>query len=163
KALGAGLGQAADYLEDRVAPAATKAADNLDKSTDALAADARRLADLVNSVPRDARPLEAVVAGLGEFEEGLARVEKVLEVEDFEAIREGFTGLDEALTGGAKQVDRMAKAPMPSVTVVGFLPRVEQKPLWPDAKATADGMRKAAKGVVAAGAALDELNKDLPQ
>ncbi len=49
---GQGLKTAADYLENQVGPAADKAADDLDKTTKDLRADAKRLSTLLRRHPR---------------------------------------------------------------------------------------------------------------
>jgi uncharacterized phage infection (PIP) family protein YhgE len=78
-------------------------------------------------------------------------------------MREGFNGLESALTTGADQVGKLAGYNYPVVTFDGFKPRIDQKPFWPEGGTIADGMRTASKGVQAAGKELETLAKDLPK
>jgi hypothetical protein len=161
--LGKGLGATADYLDGKVAPGAEKAAERLEESTKLMRQDAERLAGLLRAGPLDLRAARAVSEALGKFDEGLGRMVGVLKVENFEAIREGFKGLETSLGSGANQVEKVADYTYPSVRFEGRRPVVEQKPFWPEGKATAEGMRKASKGVTAAGKDLDRLHKELPK
>ena len=59
---GKGLGTAADYLDEKVAPGAARAAEGLEKATAGLRADALRLSALLRAAPLD---LKAARAALG--------------------------------------------------------------------------------------------------
>ena len=51
--IGEGLKTTADFMEDKLAPAADRAADQLDQSTEALRTDAQRLSKLLRDAPLD--------------------------------------------------------------------------------------------------------------
>jgi hypothetical protein len=161
--VGSGLKATADYLDAKVAPGAEAAAVRLEKTTAAMKADAERLGKLLKEAPLDLRAARAASASLREFDAGLGRMLRGLKAENYAAIRDGFQGLEESLKGGAAQVDRLAGISYPTVKVEGLSVEVEQHPLWPEGKATAAGMRRAAKGVKAAGRELKVLHRELPQ
>jgi hypothetical protein len=161
--VGTGLRTTADYLDKQVAPNAEAAADRVERTTALIKADAERLSALMRGAPLDLRAAKAASAGLGKFDDGLARLVKGLKAQKYDEIREGFKGLETALSGGAAQVDRLAKLTYPVMSVEGLRLEVEHKPLWPEAKTTAEGMRKAAKGVTAASKELAGLHKELPK
>ncbi len=161
--VGQGLNTTADFLDNQVAPGADKAADELDKATAALDADAKRLAELLRTAPPDLKAAKEIHDGLARFSDGLEQMGKRLQPQRLEKMREGFRGLETSLTTGAEQVERLSGFSYPSVTISGFKPRVEQHRFWPEGDKIAEGMRKAAEGVKAAGQELDDLSGDLPK
>jgi ABC-type transporter Mla subunit MlaD len=160
--LGQGLGTTADFLDEKVAPTAAMAADQLDESTRALRDDAVRLSELLKSTPLDLKAAREVYEGLARFSEGLDRVNTALKLERFDKMKEGVKGLEDSLSTGADQVDRLASYTYPVVEFKGVKPNVMQKPFWPEGGKIADGMRKAAEGVNAAGKEMDGLAAELP-
>ncbi len=106
---------------------------------------------------------KAMVESLSRFEDGLARMKKVVSLDSFDAMREGFKGLEESLDSGAAQVEKVADYTIPKVTVKGLKVTVEEKDFWPEGKTIAEGMRKGAKGCQAAGKEMDALKKELPK
>jgi chromosome segregation ATPase len=161
--LGAGLGTTADFMDKKVAPAAARAADHLDQSTEALRADARRLSKLLRDAPLDLTAARQVHDSLGKFDEGLARLDGRLKPDSVESMRDGFKSMEDALDTSAGQVERMAGYTYPTVKMVGLKPVVEQKRFWPEGERIADDLRKAAKGAAAAAKELDGLGDDLPR
>jgi uncharacterized phage infection (PIP) family protein YhgE len=161
--LGEGLGATASFLEDKVIPAATEASKQLDASTDALRTDAKQLAELLRSSPVDLKAVREIHDGLARFSEGLDRMNSALKLQRFDKIREGVKGLEDSLSTGAGQVDRLAGYTYPVVRFNGLKPMVEQKDFWPEGKRIAEGMRKAADGVTAAGKELEGLAGELPK
>jgi flagellar biosynthesis chaperone FliJ len=161
--IGKGLGATADYLDGKVVPGANRAAGRLEQSTAALKADAERLASLVEAAPPDLKAARAAVESLRRFEEGLERMNKVAKVENYQAMREGFKGMEESLTTGSAQVEKFSNLSIPKVTVSGLKVTVEEKTFWPDGKTIAQGMRKAARGAQAAGKEMDAMQKELPK
>jgi hypothetical protein len=162
--IGKGLGATASYLDEKLLPAADRAAGVLEKSTANLKADAGKLSAWLKETPLELKTARALTDSLAKFEEDLERMTKLAKVENFQAMRDGFKGLDTSLTTGADQVDRMAKYTLPKVSMKGlFGISVEEKPLWPDAKTAADGLRQAAKGCQAAGKEMEAFNKELPK
>jgi uncharacterized phage infection (PIP) family protein YhgE len=153
----------ADFLDDKIAPAAEKAADDLDKTTASLEADARGLATLLRQAPPDLNAAKEVHDGLVRFSDGLEQMNRRLKPQRLDTMREGFRGLESSLSAGAEQVERLSGVTYPYVTVSNFKPRVEQRRLWPEGDKIAEGMRKAAEGVQAAGEELDGLAADLPK
>jgi methyl-accepting chemotaxis protein len=161
--VGQGLNTTADLLDKQVAPGAEKAADELDKATAALDADARRLAELLRRSPPDLKAAREIHDGLARFTDGLDQMGKRLQPQRLESMREGFRGLETSLTTGAEQVERLSGYSYPVVTINGLRPRVEQRRFWPEGDKIAEGMRKAAEGVKAAGKELDDMSGDLPK
>jgi uncharacterized phage infection (PIP) family protein YhgE len=161
--LGAGLGTTADYLDGKVAPAAAEAADRLEKSTDALRADAATLAALLRDAPLDLKAVREIQDGLARFSDGLDRMNTALKLQKFETMREGVQGLEDALDTGAGQVDRLSGYSYPVVSFSGIKPVVTMKPFWPEGGKIADGLRKAAEGVRGAGKEMDDLATQLPK
>jgi DNA repair exonuclease SbcCD ATPase subunit len=158
-----GLKATADFLDKQVAPAAGKAADDLDKATESLRGDAKRLSALLRTAPPDLKAAREIHDSLSKFDQGLERMTDLLKVERIQTMREGFKGLEQSLNTGAEQVERLSGYTYPVVTFHGFKPGVEQRGFWPEGDKIADGMRKAAKGTTAATEELDLLVKDLPK
>jgi hypothetical protein len=161
--IGAALQATADYLDKKVAPSADRSAARLEKTTADLKADADLLRKLVDEAPLDLRAARAASAGLGKFDEGLRRMIRMLKVEQFDTIRDGFKGLEESLNTGASQIDRFAGLSYPAMRMQGRRPVFEAKAFWPEGKTTAEGMRKAAKGATAAGKEMDRLSREVPK
>jgi uncharacterized phage infection (PIP) family protein YhgE len=161
--LGKGLGTAADYLDEKVAPSAARAADGLEKATAGLRADALRLSALLRAAPLDLRAAREVYDGLGRFGDGLTRMDDFLKAKNAATVREGLKGLEEALNSGAGEVERVSSYTYPVVTLNGLRPMVEQKPFWPEGEKIGAGLRKAAKGVEAAAKEWAALNEGLPK
>jgi DNA repair ATPase RecN len=161
--ISSGLAAMADYLDKQVAPAATEMAGQLEKCTGDLQADARRLAAGLKVAPLDLKAAREVHDSLGRFGDGLDRLDGLLKLQRGAAMKEGFKGLEDSLTTGAEQVERLAGYTYPSVRFEGIKPVIEQKQFWPAGDKIAEGMRKAAKGATAAGEELEQLTRDLPK
>jgi DNA repair ATPase RecN len=161
--LGDGLGATASFLEDKVIPAAAEAAKHLDESTDALRTDAKQLAELLRAAPVDLKAVREIHDGLARFSDGLDKMNSALKLQRFDKVREGVKGLEDSLSVGADQVGRLASVTYPVVSFNGVKPVVEQRRFWPEGERIAEGMRKAADGVTAAGKELDGLAAELPR
>ena len=161
--LGEGMKATADFLEDKLAPAADHAADQLDQSTEGLRTDAQRLSKLLRDAPLDLKAVRAIHDSLGRFDDGLDRLNTRLDPARLDALKDGFKGMEDALNTGADDVDRLSGYSYPSVRLTGLKPTVDEQPFWPDGKKIADGMRRAARGASAAGREIDSLGEDLPK
>jgi hypothetical protein len=161
--LGSGLGETADFLDQRVVPSAQKAADHLDEATAALRTDAARLAALLRQAPLDLKAVREIHDSLGRFREGLNKMTALLRLQRLDTMREGFQGLETSLTTGAQQVERLSGYTYPVITIRGVKPEVSQRQFWPEGGQIAAGMRKAAAGVTAADKQLEEMAADLPK
>jgi hypothetical protein len=161
--LSTGLGDAADFLEQKVVPSASQAADQIDESTASLRDDCRRLSLLLKEAPPDLKPLRELHDSLARFRGGLDRMNTLLKLPHLETIRDGFRGLERALISGAAQVERLAGYTYPSLQLYGSRPQIQQRPFWPEGGEIADGMRKAAAGAKAAGKQMDSMSADLPE
>jgi uncharacterized phage infection (PIP) family protein YhgE len=161
--VGDGLKSAADLLDEKIAPAADRAADQLDQSAEALRIDAQQLGQLLRTVPLDLKAARAIHDGLSRFSEGLDRLSDRIDPARLASLRDGFKGMEEALSTGADDVERLSDYTYPSVRFVGWKPLVEQKQFWPEGRTIADGMRRASKGASTAGEELDALGGDLPK
>ena len=158
-----GLSGTADYLENKILPAADKAATALDKASAGLTADAGKLRTAFDKTPLELKSLAAMVESLKRFEDGIGQMAKLTKLESFETMREGFRGLETSLDSGAEQVERLSKYTYPKVEIKGLRLEVEEKDFWPDGKKIATGMRKGAKGCEAAGKEMDTIGKELPK
>src|SRR5262245_24708474 len=161
--LGDGLLATANYLDEKVAPAASRAADQLDTSTGLLKDDALRLAALLRDAPLDLKAVKEIHDGLARFSEGLDKMSEALKLQRYDTMREGVKGLETSLTTGAEQVEHLAGYTYPVVTFNGVKPVVMQKPFWPEGETIGKGMRQAADGVAAAGKEMEGLAKELPK
>ncbi|MFO0877846.1 MAG: hypothetical protein U0840_10870 [Gemmataceae bacterium] len=161
--LARGLGSAASYLDEKVLPTASKAADTLDRAAAQIKPDAARLARILEEKPLDLKGARALVESLEKFEDGLDRLGRTLLPENFEQMRNGVKGLEVALDAGSGQVEKMGKYTMPKVAFKDLRLAVEEKPFWPDAKTVAEGMSKAAKGAQAAVKEMDGIHRELPR
>ncbi|MHB1426740.1 MAG: hypothetical protein ACYC3I_26590 [Gemmataceae bacterium] len=161
--IGKGMKTVADFLENQVGPAAAKAADELDKTTDTLRGDAKRLSTLLRTAPPDLKAAREIHDSLGNFDQGLERMQQLLKVERIDTMREGFKGLEQSLITGAEQVQRLSGYMYPVVTFNAWRPSVEQRAFWPEGDRIADGMRKASRGAAAANEEMKLLANDLPK
>lgn len=161
--LGEGLNATASYLDEKVAVSAAQAADDLEKATEGFKADSRMLGELLREAPPDLKAARAVHDSLDRFGEGLSKLSGSLKAQRLDTMREGFRGLESALTTGAAQVERLAGYTYPVVTMNRWKPTVEQRQFWPEGGEIAEGMRKASAGAAAAGKELDAMAMDLPK
>jgi uncharacterized phage infection (PIP) family protein YhgE len=160
--LSSGLGETAAFLDQKVAPTAQQAADQLDQSTAALREDARHLALLLREAPPDLKAVREVYDSLARFRVGLEKMGAALKLQRLETMREGFQGLEDALQTSSEQVDRLAAYTYPAVSFAGLVPQIVQKSFWPDGGKVAEGMRKGAAGMAAAKKEMDAVAADLP-
>ncbi len=118
--VGKGMGSTADYLQEKVIPAANKTAAVLDKASTSIKADADKLKGLLADTPAQLEAARAVAKSLKGFEEGLGRMKRIGRKENLEAMDEGFKGLEKSLESGAEQVEKVADFTIPKVTVKGL-------------------------------------------
>jgi hypothetical protein len=160
--LSSGLAQTAAFLDEKVVPAAKQAAHHLDQSAGNLREDARQLAALLKEAPPDLKAVREVYNSLGRFREGLDRMTSTLKLQHIDTMRDGFRGLESSLKTGSEQVEHLAGYTYPVVSFTGLRPEINQKSFWPEGSKIAEGMRKAAAGVTAAGKEMDAMAADLP-
>jgi uncharacterized phage infection (PIP) family protein YhgE len=161
--LGNGLGETADFLDQKVVPSAQQAAAQVDKSSTLLRTDAKHLQTLLSQTTPDLQAVREMYRSLESFQDGLDRLSTRLDLKRLDTMKEGFRGLEDALSTGADQVDRLASHTYPVVTFDGLLPEITQKPFWQEGSRIAAGMRKAAAGATAASKEMDGLKTDLPK
>jgi uncharacterized phage infection (PIP) family protein YhgE len=161
--LGAGFGATADFLEERLAPAARKAAERLEKTTRDLEQDTQRLKTLLARKPLDRKSVRTLVESLQEFETGLKRLDRLGKQENLAALVEGFQGLHDSLEGTARRVEKFEDQQIPQVKFKGLMLDVENKPFWPGSKGVAEGLRKAARGATAAQREMETIHKEMPR
>ncbi len=162
-ALGDGLSQTATFLEERVAPAAEETADRLDRLGGALAKEAAQLGTLLRHTPFDLKAVRDVHSGLGRFGDGLDALTKALPDERLKKMRDGFRGLETALSTAADEVESVASLSYPIVQWSNGRLVTSTRKFWPEGDQIAGGLRKANEGVVAAGEQLDETATALPK
>jgi hypothetical protein len=108
------------------------------------------------------RNVQVVYDSLGEFREGLDKMNGMFRPRRMRAIQEGFRGMESSLTLGAGQVERLADYTYPLLTLDGLRPEIEYRQFWPEGERIGLDMRKAATGVRAAGKEIEGLFKGLP-
>jgi DNA repair exonuclease SbcCD ATPase subunit len=118
---------------------------------------------LLRQAPPDLNAAKEIHDGLARFSDGLDQMNRRLKPQRLDTMREGFRGLESSLTAGAEQVERLSGVTYPYVTISNLKPQVERRKFWPEGDKIAEGMRKAAEGVQAAGEELDGLTGDLPK
>src|SRR5205814_63103 len=84
--LGSALKSTAEYLDEKVAPAAADAAKHLERSTALLKVDAERLAILAKLGPYDLKAARQIHEGLGRFADGLERVAPAERLKNLETL-----------------------------------------------------------------------------
>ncbi|HLJ95708.1 MAG TPA: hypothetical protein VKU02_21205 [Gemmataceae bacterium] len=161
--LSAGLGDAANFIDQRMVPSAKQAADQIEESTASLREDAQRLSGLLKDAPPDMKSVRDVYDSLARFRGGLDKMNTLLKAQRLDTMREGFNGLETALSTGAAQVERLAGYTYPTLSFQGGRPVLQQRPFWPEGDEIATGMRKAAAGATAAGKEMDSMAADLPE
>lgn len=161
--LGTGMGSTADYIDKMLIPNATAVADQIDQLAVNLSKDADTFVKLLRDAPPDLRFAKELHDSLGKFDQGLEKMVQLLELKRLDAIREGFSGLETALSTTAGQVDKLSGYRYPAVRISGLKVEVEERPFWPNGDKIAEGLRKATDGVRAAQKELDGLVTDLPQ
>ena len=161
--LSLGLKTTADYFEKEVGPAASNAAQRLEKSTTLLAADAKALAQVLKGATPDLQSAQDIHDSLGKLSQGLSKVSAMIDPAQLKTMREGFSGIEESLSLGSQQVSRLAGYSYPVVTFDGIVPEISQRAFWPQGKQIAASLAKGAKGISAAGKQMDRLNREMPQ
>jgi ABC-type transporter Mla subunit MlaD len=163
KQLGNGLGEAADYLDKQLTPAAEDAARQLEETSELLRTDSLRLAELLRAAPLDFDVIQQVHDAMGRFATGTEALARILELPRLGEIRKGIQGLETALNTGGQQVEGLAAYYYPVVYFEGWRPRVREQLFWPSGGKIASGMYHAAAGVKAADKELETLGTQLPK
>jgi hypothetical protein len=161
--LGTGLGETAAFLEENVVPGAAQAAGRIEESTAALQKDAQRFGVLVRETPLNLQAARDMHDSLARFSAGLDKLSTALKMQRLDVMRDGFQGMEESLTTGADEVERLAGYTYPAVTITRGKPEFSQKSFWPEGGKIAEGMRKAAAGAKAANQEMTGLADDLPK
>ena len=157
-----GTAQLASFLQDEVAPAASRSAGRLENAIGTFQKDALLLSQLLKDAPPDLKAAKEIHASLGKFSEGLEKVSLLVSEERLKTMREGFKGMEGSLDTGADQIERLADFTYPVVKFNGLKPEIENKSFWPDGEDIARGMRKGAKALREAGKELDTQAANLP-
>lgn len=136
----------ADSPEAPVSASALQTAATLDAAADALDGDVGRALGAIARSPLTG-PADLLVALQG----GVAnegRVESSVRADRFEATRENLRELEASLASAAPQVEALGTAVYPVVTPSpGGAPSVELRPVWPEGRRAAEGLRNAHAGV----------------
>lgn len=160
--LGASLGETAKYLDNKLLPATDSSAEQFEKLSKDLSKDAEVLTKLLKEAPPDLKAARDIHDSLARFDDGLDKMMKLIELKRLDAIKNGFSGLEQSLETTAGEVERLAGYKYPSMKVRGFKVEVEEKPFWPNGDKVAEGLRKATEGVRAAQKELDGIAKEMP-
>lgn len=158
-----GLTASATLLEERVVPAATRAAEALENSSRGMQATASEFARVVRAAPLDLAPLADLNDGLGRFDEGLASVHATLDPRRLRSMREATEGAAGVATEGARLAERAAGVRYPVVRFQGLQPVVRSQPFWPEGAELSADLRKVASGVSAMSRELTSLGDELPR
>jgi hypothetical protein len=161
--LGQGLGEAADYLDKQLVPAAEKAAQELEEASALLQTDTLRLAELLRVAPLDLDAIQTVHDALGKFATGTEALHRMLELSRLGEIRGGLQGLEASLGAAAEQVDQLGGYTYPVVRISGWKPYVDYNPFWPRGGEIAQGLTQAQGGVKAADKELEAMGRELPK
>ncbi len=161
--LGKGLTETADFLDQKLVPAAKEAADKLDRSIALMEKNSKSVAMLLAKNPADLKVVREVYESLEGYSKGMDLIDESLQLKRLKTMKEGFKGMDEALSRGANQVERLAGYTYPVVSFRGLRPEVRQQQFWREGEDIAKGMRQASKGVRAAGEQMDHMLKNLPK
>ncbi len=84
-------------------------------------------------------------------------------MDKIDSLRDGLQGVEDSLSTGADQVEQASDLTYPTVRLVALMPVVDLKPLWPDGKRIADGLRRASRSAADAKVELDSLDLSLPK
>jgi uncharacterized phage infection (PIP) family protein YhgE len=158
-----GTAQLASFLQDQVRPSAASAAGRLEKAIGTFQKDALLLSQLLKDAPPDLKAAREVYESLGRFSEGVDQVSFVLSAERLKTMREGFKGMEESLSTGAEQVERLSGFTYPVVKFNGLKPDIDEKSFWPEGDDIARGMRKGAKALREAGKEFETQAANLPR
>ncbi len=161
--MASGFKGAADFLDDQVAPTASRAADQVDESAAALSADARELGQLLYSAPLDLKAARQVRDELSRFTEDLDSLDARLDPARLSALRDGFHGMGNALAGEADQVEERAGAAYVTLHLEGLKPVLDPQPFWPEGKKIAGELRQASRGASQAETDVRALGEELPR
>ncbi len=139
--LGMALGATGQYLDEKVAPAAARAAEQLEAASEGLRVEAESLSAAFRHAAKGGDP--RLAAHLEDVEDGLAWLAR-------QTTPEGMTQWRRKLDRGAQSVAQAAsltaalsQQTYPSMTFTGLIPTVVEKPIWPEGKATAEKLRQA--------------------
>jgi len=142
--LGTALAATAAYLEDKVAPTATRAADQLEASVEVLRVEAENLSAVFRSVSLDPRSLQESMTRLDQFDQALVWLAANSSPPRMQLLKQQLKALDGSVAEMADRVALLAGQTYPSMTFTGFVPTVVQKPIWPDGQSVVQGLRQAA-------------------
>jgi chromosome segregation ATPase len=143
--LGDVLHATALYLEEKVVPAAAKAAEQLDQSSEALQKDAERLTLLLRSLRTDRPAIRRTIHQLSNLDQGLDWLETQTKPSRLSVWREQVAGTEKSLTTGAERVEILGRQKIPSFSLLGNGPLFQERPLLPDAARMAKGLRQSAQ------------------
>lgn len=139
----AALGSAATYLDDKVVPTATKAADQLERSTEQLKADAERLSELLRTLAEDPIAYQQALVQLEQADGSLAWLLERSTPERLAQWQDHLGRLRAQLVTASKQVSEISAQTYPVLSFHDLVPTVSYKPLWPEGKSVAHGMVQA--------------------
>jgi uncharacterized phage infection (PIP) family protein YhgE len=157
-----GTAELAAFLQEDVAPAASRSAGRLEKAIGTFQKDAILLSQILKDTPPDLKAAKEIHDSLGKFGEGIDKVSLMISEERLKTMREGFKGMEKSLDTGAEQIERLAGFTYPVVKFNGLKPEIDEKSFWPDGEDIAKGMRKGAKAIREAGKELDTQAANLP-
>jgi len=160
--LGAGLGEAADFLDRDVIPTTRRTADDLEAASKPLQATARRLAAAAREAPLNLGPVRELHDSLARFDEGMAAVGAMLDPRRLAPLRRATEGAEGAVSEAARMAERAAGYSYPVVEVDGLRPRLKTRPFWPRGAEVGADLKKVAAGVSAMGVEVDALSRELP-
>ncbi len=137
------LGATATYIEDKIVPTATSAADQLEASSTTLKEDAERVSALLRTVAADPESYRQGLNRLNQLDHGVGWVMERSTLERLNQSKDHLGTLQQRLLGAAREVERLAGQTYPVVSFQGLVPTVVYRPLWPEGKTLAEGLFQA--------------------
>ncbi|MCS6977233.1 MAG: hypothetical protein NZM31_09545 [Gemmatales bacterium] len=157
-----GLEKTAAVLEQQ-AQAARQAAQDLEDTGEALLVWAEVCRELLHLAHLDLELAGKLHTSLTTFSDGSQALEKLLEMPQLPAVRQGLQGFDSALTNAAADFEELASVTYPRFYWNGKWPAYEWVPVLPNGYQAAEGMRQAAEGLRSAEQELKNLGEQLPR
>jgi ABC-type transporter Mla subunit MlaD len=142
--LGTALDATAHYLEDKVAPTAVRAAEQLETSAEALRVEADNLGAAIRTLSLEPAAVREGISRLDRLDQALVWMSENLEPDHLQMWKERLADLERSLREGADRVAFLGAQTYPLVTMVDLVPKFEERPIWPEGRTTAEGLRQAA-------------------
>lgn len=154
ESLAAGLGEAADFLEGKVLPAAQDAALEIDTLRAVIEKERTNIEKFLRDTPIDlGGPMRQMEAAMADSQAVLGIAEKTLDREAIDAIVKALDNYRELTIEAASYPDRLADRGIPGTSIR----------IWPDGKEVAAKIRSGADAIEAVKKKLVQVASDIPK